>query len=132
MLICRRNFITFLAIVGVAINCIAPQIAFAAHHPDAAEVQIALDYGSRGDASHDHRSIVSSKLDNGAPDTNTGYVAEDQTKYCCATTCTVSAYILAAPLPLVAPAAAGMAATPLDDALRAFNTAAIDPPPRAV
>lgn len=130
-----RNFTVFLAIAAIAAaNCISPQMAFGAHHPASSKAGTKLVQASQDRAAH--HGQADHNVRHAAEDTDagaaTGSGANDgRAKTCCSSmTCMTGAAIFAAPAIMISSSAAAIGAAPLDDALRAFNAAALDPPPR--
>lgn len=120
-----RKLITLTAVAAIAFaNCFAPQFAHAGS-PDTTSM------GHIEVSGHDHNGASSMPCHDHAADEDQGDDA-GTSKYCCASACTASALIFAAPITLKSPTFSVPAAIAVDDCLRAFNAAAVDPPPRTL
>lgn len=86
-----------------------------AHHPGE-------DHASHHHSAGEHSAPSAAQKD------GTG---SDHSKLCCTSiTCTAAGIVIGAPEAIFAPTARTVSVALLDDMLRAFNSAAIDPPPR--
>jgi hypothetical protein len=132
MLTRGRSFTVFLAIAAIAAaNCIGPQLVLAGHHTPASKIEHTADHATHphsGDA-HDRADLHGGGHDAGTVNDDTG--TGGPSKFCCSTmTCTAGAVLAIASVTPMQAAAARAIGVPLEDMLRAFNAAAIDPPPR--
>jgi hypothetical protein len=132
MLTRRRSFTVFLAIAAIAAaNCIGPQTALAAHHGPENKVEHGVDHDSYGRTGHDHDRAAMHAAGQDTGTTNDENGVGGPSKFCCSTmTCTASAVLAMAAVAPMDPVVERANTIQLEDMLRAFNAAAIDPPPR--
>lgn len=129
----KRTAMVAVAALVVA-GCYAPKLAFAAHHPGMAHYAAAVLAPNHSDHSHadhaDHHAEKAECHEQTAVDVDGNSAGES--KYCCATACTATVFILVESPSIVRLISSAQASISLDDALRSFNTAAVDPPPRLI
>ena len=129
MLTRGRSLTISLAVAAMIVaNCVSPQIALAAHHGPASNVHAGVHLASQDHAAHDH-AATHEKQDGGSANEDNG--TNTPSKFCCSTmTCTAGAILTSAPATALHRVAARTVSASFDEAPRAFDNSAIDPPPR--
>lgn len=129
----KRTVIVAMGALVVA-GCYAPKLALAAHHPAMAHYAAAVlapDHSAHSHADHaDHHAEKADCHGQTTVDADGNYAGES--KYCCAAACTATVFILADSPSIVRLIVSAGTSISLDDALRSFNIAAVDPPPRLI
>ena len=129
----KRTAIVAMGALVVA-GCYAPKLTLAAHHPAMAHYAVAVLAADDSGHSHaDHAGHHAEKADCHEQTTaDADGNSADESKYCCAAACTATVFILVESPSIVRLAIPARASISLDDTLRSFNIAAVDPPPRLI